>query len=196
MASSSSSQKPRRPSDIEIECRKEALKQIQEWSKGLITIQTAAVAALGFLLRFEAGSNARAASIWALIFLIASLVYGSFFLWTTIPTAIAKLPKVRQWDVYKHTGNYGTWTIQKMVTGQSILFLGSVVCFGLAVFLAEPKESKIEFKDEIKLHTPIELRGPLELKGPIELKGPLELKGPIEVKVKPDAGQAVLPPAK
>jgi hypothetical protein len=127
----------------QIDCRKEALKQIQEWSKGLVTIQIAAVAAVGIWFQREAGDIAYWGAIGAGVFLFASLVHGAFFFWTTIPTAIATLTQksnaAHDDDVYLYTGG-GKWTISSMARWQYALFAGSVVCFAVAAVFAAPSK--------------------------------------------------------
>ena len=134
-------------SDRLMKCRMEALKLIQEWSKGLIGIQTGAVAAVGFWLQREAGDFSHVAAVIALGFLIVSLFCSTCFLWTTIPTAIAQLPRksdsAHDDNVYNYTGG-GTWPISRMMDWQAGLFMCSVVCFTIAaVFATHEKQPTV-----------------------------------------------------
>jgi hypothetical protein len=134
---------PQPPTDTEFQCRVEALKQIREWSSGLISIQTAGVAAIGLWLQREAGDWSFWWSVLALFTLLASILIGAVFLGSTIPYAIAHVPYRRrdESDIFHYIGGRGKYSIGTWVKLQSILFFVSLVAFVFSAATAVKKES-------------------------------------------------------
>src|SRR4051812_24165970 len=121
----------------ELDCRVEALKQLHDWSKGLIALQMAAAAALGFWLLRDAGTASYCITLIAIGSLVGSILYGSIFLATTIVHVIAYAPYQTGRNIYGYKGGYPdnekAWVIGTMVWWQSLFFCISVAAVCVAV---------------------------------------------------------------